>query len=455
MKEKDGIYIWESQTIDHVSNCLHPAWLCDQEGCIRRNFILRKYHIRDLYIGTDVWCMSVEGARVCLSTLWCSWNDVVAIVRVRVHLVNVIMWLVYMYPLYVMSLVGPGLHLLSFFVMRLLCCTKLELTKRSVMPQSRRPFVNKTMPVSVVCIKIGSWRDFEPRVIATMYCLGSCFSHFGCHGSCEHQGDVGGVAFISFIVVVRMESISVNLSTGNAAKRLCTDSGGTPSTHCPCQDSVSPLCPLYLMISFPLLQCPEPQTCSGQNFDIPRCPCSKYWIISDNPFGYVWLGRIGSKVLLRYLWHFGQQGCCEDWGSKALWWAVQNMMEEWQFTKWSVEGSSVTLEVYERVLCSMVLFRHGGLGVRRLWTPRWLCDFHRKEWQLCTNFSGPHPKVDRTLDTQHSPECGGSVLVGTSWRYELLQSIELDRWVRETCQRTHWRCETLGNTSTSPGPFAR
>ena len=36
-------------------------------------------------------------------------------------------------------------------------------------------FVDRTVPVSVICIEIGSLRDFEPGVIGTMCHLGSCF----------------------------------------------------------------------------------------------------------------------------------------------------------------------------------------------------------------------------------------------------------------------------------------
>ena len=153
----------------------------------------------------------------------------------------------------IQSTLYTGMGRLSFFVIRLFHCTKLELTNRSVAPQSRRLFVNRTVLVPVVCIKIGSLRDFEPGFIATMYRSGSRFFHFGHRGSCERRGDVGGMAFISFIAVGGTESISVNSSTGNAAKQLCTDSGGTPSTRCPCQNPVSPLLPHHSMILPPLL----------------------------------------------------------------------------------------------------------------------------------------------------------------------------------------------------------
>ena len=47
------------------------------------------------------------------------------------------------------STLYTGMGQLSFFIVRLFRCTKLELMKRLVMPQSRRPFVDRTMPVSV------------------------------------------------------------------------------------------------------------------------------------------------------------------------------------------------------------------------------------------------------------------------------------------------------------------
>src|ERR1700733_12074793 len=113
---------------------------------------------------------------------------------------------------------------------------KSEFTKRSVALQSRRPFIDKTVPVSVVCIEIGILRDFELGVVAMMYHSRSRFSHFGRLGRCKRQGEGGGMAFVSFIVVAGKGSDSVKLSTGSTAKRLCTDSGGTPSTCCPSQN---------------------------------------------------------------------------------------------------------------------------------------------------------------------------------------------------------------------------
>ena len=63
------------------------------------------------------------------------------------------------------STLYTGMGQLSFFIIRLFCCMKLELTKRSVVPQSRRPFINRTVPVSVVCIEIGSLSNFEPGLL--------------------------------------------------------------------------------------------------------------------------------------------------------------------------------------------------------------------------------------------------------------------------------------------------
>ena len=83
------------------------------------------------------------------------------------------------------SMLYTGIGWLSFFVVSLCRCMKLECTKRSVVLQLRRPFVNSIVPVSVVCIKIGSLRDFKLGIVATTYRLGSRFSHFGRCGSCE------------------------------------------------------------------------------------------------------------------------------------------------------------------------------------------------------------------------------------------------------------------------------
>ena len=83
------------------------------------------------------------------------------------------------------STLYAGIGQLSFFVVSLFHCTKSECTKRLVAPQSRRPFVDSIVPVSVVCIEIGSSRYFELGVVAMTYCSGSRFSHFGRRGSCE------------------------------------------------------------------------------------------------------------------------------------------------------------------------------------------------------------------------------------------------------------------------------
>ena len=194
------------------------------------------------------------------------------------------------------STLYTGMGRLSFFVVSLFCCTKLEFTKRSVAPQSRRPFVDSTVPVSVVCIEIGISRDFEPGVVATTYRSGRRFSHFGRHGSWERRGEVGGVAFVSCIVV-ETESNSVNSSTGNAAKRLCTDSGGTPSTRCPCQNPASPLRSCR-MTSTLLLRRLGRRTRPQRNSSVLRCPYSEYRIAWGNPFGCVLAGHIGSRLLL-------------------------------------------------------------------------------------------------------------------------------------------------------------
>ena len=55
------------------------------------------------------------------------------------------------------STLYTGMGQLSFFFISLFCCTKLELTKWLVALQSRRPFMDSTMLVSAVSIKLGFW----------------------------------------------------------------------------------------------------------------------------------------------------------------------------------------------------------------------------------------------------------------------------------------------------------
>jgi hypothetical protein len=77
---------------------------------------------------------------------------------------------------------------------------KLEFMKRPIAPLSSKACVVCTAPISSVCIDTLSSNEFELMVEATMYQLGSCFSHRGHFRNCEEGG--GGVSMTCELSVV-------------------------------------------------------------------------------------------------------------------------------------------------------------------------------------------------------------------------------------------------------------